>query len=143
MLESLGQRRKELDKRAKELELRENLLKAAEQRVEARINELKSIEQRIERELTRRDEQRDAEYAKLVTLYSKMKPKRAARIFNRLEIGVLTDLVRRMSPRVISPIFAAMDPAVAERVTMEIANQTAQPNAAPDSLPKIPSEKPG
>lgn len=143
VLQSLAERRKELDRQAREMQLRENLLKAAEQRVEVRIKELKAIEQRIETELKKKDDRRDAEYAKLVTLYSKMKPKRAARIFNRLDIEVLTDLVRRMSPRTISPIFAAMDPAVAERVTLEIANQSEQSAVVPESLPKISSENPG
>lgn len=143
VLKSLSQRRQALDKRARDLQLRENLLKAAEQRVSARIAELKAIEKRIETELKKSDKARDAEYAKLVTLYSKMKPKKAAKIFDRLEIGVLTDLVRRMKPRTISAIFAAMTPSVAERVTMEIARQ--EETQAPDtqSLPKIAGDTPG
>lgn len=143
VLKSLSKRRKVLDQTAKDLQARENLLRAAEQRVSARIAELKAIEQRIEAELTKKDRVRDAEYTKLVTLYSKMKPKKAAKIFDRLEIGVLTDLVRRMKPKTISPIFAAMNPSVAERVTMEIARQDQQP--APDvrTLPKIDGKTPG
>ncbi len=143
VLTSLSERRKELDKQARDLAMRENLLKAVEQRVETRITELKAIEQRIETELKKRDDARDEEYAKLVTLYSKMKPKDAARIFNRLDIAVLTDLVRRMKPRTISPIFAAMEPAVAERVTMELAIRDEQQAPRTDALPKIASETPG
>ena len=79
VLKSLSQRRDVLDKRARDLQLRENLLKAAEQRVSARIAELKAIEQRIETELKKSDKARDAEYAKLVTLYSKMKPKKGCK----------------------------------------------------------------
>jgi flagellar motility protein MotE (MotC chaperone) len=143
VLSSLAERRKELEKRTRELDLRENLLKAAEQRVEARIKKLKAIEQRIETELKKRDDERDAEYAKLVTLYSKMKPKDAARIFNRLDITVLTGLVRRMRPRSISKIFGSMDPAVAERVTMQIADQGKRQTPGAESLPKIRSGDPG
>ena len=142
-MRSLSHRRIALDKRARELELGENLLKAAEQRIEARIAELKAIEKRIQAELTKRDKARDAEYGKLVTLYSQMKPKKAARIFNQLEIGVLTDLVRRMKPRTISPIFAAMDPSVAERITMEIARRDEQQAPDVQSLPKIVGDDPG
>ncbi|MEM8744326.1 MAG: hypothetical protein AAGF14_06810, partial [Pseudomonadota bacterium] len=84
ILEGLSNRRKALNKRARELELRENLLKAAEKRVEAKIAELKSIESRIEGELKKRDDGRKAEYDRLVQMYSNMKPKDAARIFDRL-----------------------------------------------------------
>lgn len=137
VLKSLSKRRESLDQRARELKLHENLLKAAEERVKSRITELQAIEKRIESELTKRDKARDAEYAKLVTLYSTMKPKKAARIFNQLEVGVLTDLVRRMKPRTIAPIFAAMEPAVAERVTLEIARRDEQNATTTQSLPKI------
>lgn len=143
ILESLAERREELDARAREIEMQENLIKAAEERVEARIRELKAIERRIGKELTRKDEERDLEYRKLVSLYSKMKPKEAARIFERMDIGVLAGLVRKMNARTVSPILAEMDPAVAKRVTMEIASSQNGPAKAMQSLPKITGEDPG
>ena len=139
ILEGLSNRRKTLDKRARELELRENLLKAAEKRVEAKIAELKSIESRIEGELKKRDDGRKAEYDRLVQMYSNMKPKDAARIFDRLDLNVLTGLVRQMKPRVMSAILAAMKPAAAERLTLEIASTRKPGTAAANSLPKISS----
>lgn len=143
VLKSLSERRKTLDKRARDLEMQEKLLKAAEQRVQASIAELKTIEKRIESELKSRDKARDEEYANLVTMYSKMKPKQAARIFNRLDITVLTNLVRRMKARTVSPIMAAMDPAVAERVTMELAIRDEQQAPNAQELPKIASDTSG
>ena len=44
LMESLKGRRQELDERSRELDMRENLLKAAEKRVEAKIAELKTME---------------------------------------------------------------------------------------------------
>ena len=139
ILEGLSNRRKTLDKRARELELRENLLKAAEKRVEAKIAELKSIESRIEGELKKRDDSRKAEYERLVQMYSNMKPKDAARIFDRLDLNVLTGLVRQMKPRVMSAILAAMKPAAAERLTLEIASTRKPLTRAAKTLPKISS----
>lgn len=141
VLEGLANRRKELDARVRELELRENLLKAAEKRVEARITELKLIESRIESDLKQRDDNRNKQYQRLVKMYSGMKPKDAARIFNRLDMTVLTGLVDQMKPRIMSAILSSMAPAVAERLTLEIA-QRGQPTAqGADSLPKIRSQR--
>ena len=41
MLESLAQRRQELETRAREIDVRDSLLKAAEKRIEQRLQELK------------------------------------------------------------------------------------------------------
>ena len=140
VLEGLANRRKTLDQRAREIDLRENLLKAAEKRVEARITELKTIESRIESVLKKSDDDRSAQYQRLVKMYSGMKPKDAARIFNRLEMNVLTGLVSQMKPRVMSSILAAMTPAAAERLTLEIANRGKPKIRTAASLPKIQSQ---
>ncbi|MDO8535289.1 MAG: flagellar protein FlbB, partial [Xanthobacteraceae bacterium] len=44
LYERLQERRQELDGRARDMELRENLIKAAEQRLDGRIEELKELE---------------------------------------------------------------------------------------------------
>lgn len=140
VLEGLANRRKTLDQRAREIDLRENLLKAAEQRVEARISELKAIESRIEGVLKKSDDNSKARYQRLVKMYSGMKPKDAARIFDRLEMNVLIGLVSQMKPRVMSSILAAMTPAAAERLTLEIVNHGKPKVKTAATLPKIQSQ---
>lgn len=137
LLQSLAERRRALDSQARELEMRENLLKAAEQRVEARITELKSIEGRIEGALKKQDQERDEQFDRLVRMYSGMKPKVAAEVFNRLDLDVLMGIVSRMKPRVMGPILAAMDPVIAQRLTMEIANKGQAAAQGMPALPKI------
>src|SRR6516165_11227966 len=44
ILERLKSRRQELEQRAREIDIRESLLKAAEKRIESRVDEIKSIE---------------------------------------------------------------------------------------------------
>lgn len=139
VLEGLGNRRKDLDKREREIDLRENLLRAAEKRVEARIDELKAIQARIESELKKRDDHRAAQYERLVNMYSKMKPKDAARVFDMLDLDVLANLVAQMKPRVMSAILAEMTPAAAQRLTLEIANRGSPVTQTAASLPKIES----
>lgn len=61
VLESLFARRKQLDDRQRQVQLREKLLEAAEKRVEQRIAELKAIEGRIEESFGKKEEQRKAQ----------------------------------------------------------------------------------
>jgi flagellar motility protein MotE (MotC chaperone) len=121
VLESLAARRVELQKRAETLDMREQILVAAEKRVEDRIAELKEIEQKINAQITEIDEAQEEKMAGLVSMYEGMKPKDAARIFERLDMGVLLDVVKRMQPRKMSAVLAAMDPVVAQDLTVELA----------------------
>ena len=137
LLKSLGKRRKALEKREREIQLRENLLKAAEKRIESRIAELKAIEGRISTQVKAQDKERDAQFGRLVKVYSGMKPKSAAKIFNKLDMEVALGLVKRMRPKATSAIMAAMDTDAAQRLTLEIAKRSQAEDAAAAALPKI------
>lgn len=129
VLESLSARRDELDKRGKDIDLREQLLKAAEKRVEDRIGELKEIEEQIKRRIGENDQRNEERLAGVVKMYETMKPKDAARIFEQLDMGVLIDVARRMEPRKMSAVLAAMDPVTAQELTVELATGTKLPEA--------------
>ncbi len=139
VLKSLGKRRKLLDKQERELRLRENLLQAAEKRIEARIAELKVIESRIATELKSQNKEQEAQFGRLVKVYSGMKAKSAAKIFNKLDMDVLLNLVKRMKPSATSAIMAAMDTNAAQRLTLEIAKRSQAQTSAAAALPKIKS----
>lgn len=138
--ESLAERRETLEERARDLDLREKLLAATQQRVEERIAELEAIEQRIDQMLNKRKEQEEARFTGLVEMYAKMKPKDAATILNGLEMPVLQRVATAIAPRQMSEIMAEMDPKVAQKLTMEL---SAEPEdlaieaAGPGELPKI------
>jgi flagellar motility protein MotE (MotC chaperone) len=139
VLERLHDRSKELDARGRELEMRENLLKAAEKRVEAKVAELKDIEARVNSAVNARDKAEKARFNSLVSMYENMKSKDAARIFDRLDLKILVDVSTQMNPRKMSEILAQMTPDAAERLTVELANR-ASPGTKPqgvDQLPKI------
>jgi flagellar motility protein MotE (MotC chaperone) len=121
VLESLQERREALDAREEEIALRERLLQATELRVEQRVAELKEIEAQIEASFGRQAEEQREQLQNLVGLYENMKPKDAARIFDRLDMAVLIGVVEQMPARRMAPIMAKMDPAVAERLTVELA----------------------
>jgi len=139
ILERLQERRQELDTRARELDLRESLLKAAEQRLEARLNELKAAEAKINAALQKKDESEAGRFKGLIAMYENMRPKDAAKIFDRLDLKILVEIVRQINPRRMGDILAQMSPEAAERLTQEIASQAsgADKPPSPAELPKI------
>lgn len=120
MLQSLMERRETLDLRARELDIRGNLLSAAELRIDEKIVQLKSIEATIQELLARHDDQEEKKLRSLVRIYESMKPKQAARIFEELDIDILIDVAERMNERKFAPILAQMNPERAKTVTVEI-----------------------
>ena len=123
ILERLQSRRQELDARAREIDIRENLLKAAEKRVESRVEELKAVEARISAVTTQKTEADAARFKGIVTMYESMKPKDAAKVFDRLEMPVLFEIASQIAPRKMSDILGLMSTEAAERLTVELARR--------------------
>lgn len=139
VLERLHERREELDQRARELDIREGLVTAAEKRLEARLIEMKDVEARINAAMTKKDEAEVARLKGVVTMYESMKAKEAARIFDRLDMRILLEVASLMNPRRLSDILAQMTPQAAERLTVELATRSNAPEKPPavSDLPKI------
>jgi len=141
VLESLAQRRQELETRAREIDVRDSLLKAAEKRIEQRLQELKELEARVNGAISKKDEEEAGKFKSLVGMYENMKAKDAAKIFDRLNMRVLIEVVNAMNPRRMADILGQMTPDVAERLTLEIANRSGAVDKTqmpvPADLPKI------
>jgi len=138
ILERLQARRQELDARAREIDIRENLLKSAEQRIESKVKELKEVEARIVVKTQERNEAEVVRFKGLVTTYEAMKPKDAAKVFDRLEMPVLYEIASQIAPRKMSDILGLMTPEAAERLTVEMARRSGtEKTASAADLPKI------
>lgn len=138
VLERLQARRQELDSRARELEIRESLLRAHEQRIDAKVEELKGVESRITTAGHQKDEADAERFKNIVSMYENMKPKDAAKIFDRLDMAVLIDVASHMKPQKMSDVLAQMQPDAAEKLTVELARRPGGDQAAPATdLPKI------
>lgn len=133
LAERLQERRQELEARTRDLEMRENLLKAAEKRLDDRIGELKALE-------SKGTEATD-HLKSLVVMYEAMRPRDAARIFDRLDSKVLLEVVNLMNPRKVSEILALMQPEAAERLTVELARRRGEAarNVPSTDLPRVGS----
>jgi len=137
ILERLAERRQQLDARARELDIREGLIEAAEKRMEAKLTELKDIEAHITAAKAANDGAESARFKGLATMYESMKPRDAAKIFDRLDIGVLMEVTSQINPRRMSDILAQMTPDTAERLTVELANRARLVAKTGAELPKI------
>ena len=138
LLERLQARRQELDVRAREIDIRESLLKAAEKRIEGRVEELKGVESRIATATDQKASDDGARFKGIVTMYEGMKPKDAAKVFDRLEMAVLFEIASQIAPRKMSDILGLMSPESAERLTVELARRASGDKSnAMVELPKI------
>jgi flagellar motility protein MotE (MotC chaperone) len=137
LLERLSERRQELDKRGRELDIREGLIAEAEKRMEARLAEIKQGEAQLATAAEKKDEAETARFKSLVTMYENMKPRDAAKIFDRLEMSVLLEVASQINPRTMSEIMAQMQPDTAERLTVELASRAKAAAKPGGELPKI------
>ena len=119
VLTSLAKRRAALDAREADLNMRADLLAAAESRVDGKIATLKQLQDQIATLLGQRDSEQEKQIASLVKTYSAMKPKDAARIFDNLADDVLIPVAQAMKSDVLAPILAAMTPDAAQKLTRQ------------------------
>ncbi|SDU24242.1 MotE family protein [Stappia sp. ES.058] len=122
VLESLSGRRRELDKREKQFELRQQLLQATEDRLQKKVDEMKALESSISSLRKEQEEKRNGNLRNLIEMYESMKAKDAARIFDRLDIDILLKVAKQMKPRKMADIMGRMSPEASERLTVALVN---------------------
>lgn len=125
VLQSLGARRGQLDKRETDLDVQLKLLAAAEAKLDAKLAALTGLKGDIQGLLGQADAQSQAENQRLVRVYEAMKPKTAA-----LQMAVMSDAVRlpiasKMKERSLSAVLGAMPPAAAKELTEKLAQRYA------------------
>ncbi|SFG64455.1 Flagellar motility protein MotE, a chaperone for MotC folding [Methylobacterium gossipiicola] len=145
ILERLANRRDTLKQRSEALDMREQLIGTAERKLENGVDALKQEEGKIESGTTERAEAEKAAFKNIVTMYETMKPKDAARVFDRLNQDVLVPIVLTMNPRKMAEVLALMQSEPAEKLTVALANR-AQNKTPTLQIPSIaglgPSELP-
>jgi flagellar motility protein MotE (MotC chaperone) len=120
VLRHLSDRRKTLEKRAKELDQRETLLNLSEQRVDKKLVELKQMQDEIRKTLGQADADYKKQVASMVKIYETMKPKDAAKIFGTMEMPTLIEVMSRMKEAKAAPVLAAMDAAKAKELSTQL-----------------------
>jgi flagellar motility protein MotE (MotC chaperone) len=134
ILERLGERREKLQQRDDELQTRERLLESIEQRLEGKIGELKNLEKGMTTTPEAKASAESQQLKNLVLMYETMKPKDAARVFDKLSLDVLVPVVLQMNPRKMSEVLANMSSDAAQNLTVALATRSKpMPTAAASS----------
>lgn len=123
VLQELAKRRLTLDKRERSLVIREGVLKAVEKRLDQKLAELKRIQVALQTNIDKNQKRRNKELDRLVKIYTNMKAKKAARVFDELAIPIIIKVVKRMKATASAPILAAMDPKRVKVITAELARR--------------------
>jgi flagellar motility protein MotE (MotC chaperone) len=127
VLQQLAKRREELELKSRQMDEREAMVAAAEQRMDQKMAELKALQSTVEDLLKKRSEAEESRLQSLVKVYQNMKPKDAAQVFEELDMDVLLEVVSRMNERKLAPILALVSPTKAKEMTYELAQQKTLP----------------
>lgn len=123
LLKKLSKRREALDKEKTDLNVREQVLKATENKIDKKVLELKKLQTQLEDLMKQYEQKENSKILSLVKIYETMKPKDAAKIFNELEMPVLLKVVSNMKEVKVAPVIASMDPAKARDLSIELSRQ--------------------
>ena len=120
ILQELAERREALDIRSREIDKKAVQLRVAEQEIDKRLTQLRDYEQKLRKLIKEYNDKEKAKIDALVKVYSTMKPKDAARIFNTLDIEVTVSLLKEMKPSTSSAILSQMKAEKAKEITDKI-----------------------
>jgi len=123
VIQSLSQRRTELDARDQDLAAMLPLMAAAEQKLDAKVAALEAVKAEVAAMLGQVGEREQAEIDRLVAVYSAMRPREAARVFATLDDDVRLPVAAAMRPRSLAAVMAQMDPAAARVLTEKLARR--------------------
>ncbi len=107
------------------------LLERVGQRIDeldARIQQLEALRGELQRLVGELDRQERERLQRLVRIYEGMKPKKAAAIFDRLEMDTLLPIAARMRPNRLALVLQAMNPERARELTRRLAEVPERPD---------------
>ncbi|MDX2223540.1 MAG: hypothetical protein SFV21_12370 [Rhodospirillaceae bacterium] len=132
-LQRLAERREAIDQRERDLSQKEALVSAAEQRLDQKIVQMEDLEKELRALVEQYDAKKNAEIEQLVRIYTAMKPKDAARIFDNLDMGILVAVVTNMKESKVAPIISSMDADKARQLTEELSSRRQFPGLSQTS----------
>ena len=123
VIQSLKDRRAELDIRDNDFATMLPLMATAEQKLDAKVQALNALKAEVQGLLGQVGEREKAEVDRLVAVYSAMRPRDAAAIFATLDDKVRLPVAAAMRPRSLAAVMSQMPPAAARDLTEKLARR--------------------
>jgi len=136
ILQSLGKRRAQLDDREQQLNTRGQLIDAADSKLDARIKQLGDLKAQIQGLLDQANKVGDDDTARLVSVYSAMKPKDAAAVMSSMDDTVRLPIAAKMKDRALASVLGAMTPDAARQLTEKLAKRMQKADGLQQQLDK-------
>ncbi|MEZ5959417.1 MAG: hypothetical protein R3C30_03180 [Hyphomonadaceae bacterium] len=143
VLQALGTRRAELEARGAALSTEDGVMLAAEQRLSERLAELRALETHVNDLLGQLDEAQEQRLRSLVDVYTRMRAKDAAAVFDGLEDDVLIQVASRMREANLAEVMGRMDPNRARELTQMLADRARPPTSGGNLLERSRGAAPG
>jgi flagellar motility protein MotE (MotC chaperone) len=137
VLETLSERRREIEEKDRKIGLRMALVQASEQRMDQKIEVLQNLRSAIESLLKKYDSQEKENFRALAKIYEKMKPKEAARIFSELDMPILLNVITYIKDVKASQIISYMDTKRARDLTLALAKERQKKDEAQQKLDDV------
>lgn len=125
ILQSLGERRGQLDQREQDMSTQLALLAAAEAKLDAKVKAMNSVKAEVANLLKAGDAKQEAEVVRMTKVFESMKPKMAAERMVVLDDAVRLPIAAKMKERSLSAVLAQMPPDEAKRLTESLARRYA------------------
>jgi flagellar motility protein MotE (MotC chaperone) len=123
MLDDMIEKRKQLEKTEIAIKEKTKLLSIAEKRIEEQLAKLTALKQELVEKAKLADAKVKSDGVQVLSIYEKMKPKKAAIIFNEMSPNAAAELLRNMRNDNSAQILANMDPKKAYYVTLALSNK--------------------
>ncbi|MFT4076283.1 MAG: hypothetical protein QM647_12225 [Asticcacaulis sp.] len=136
ILQSLGQRRAQLDQREQQLNSRAQLIEAADSKLDARITQLADLKTQIQTLIDQATKVQDDDTTRLVAVYSAMKPKDAAAAMTIMSDDVRLPIASKMKDRALAAVLGAMSADAAKDLTEKLAKRMQRADSLQQQLNK-------
>lgn len=121
MIEAIEQRKGELDKRALELDLKEERLRLMEQEVSQMLKKYSGIREALEEKEKKRKLTEDEQIGRLAKMYAAMPSEEAAARIEKLDESLALTLLGRIKEKSAAQILTGLSPAKAAKLTEKLA----------------------
>ena len=139
-LQSLQARRGQLDQREKDMDLKLQLLAAAEMKLDGKLRALQALKGEMQGLMGQGDTKTQGEVDRLVKVYEKMKPRDAGAIMATLDDRVRIPVAAKMKEAALAAILAQMPTLEAKKLTESLARRYAPADKiAQQALGKAPA----